>query len=259
MSKEQLKKPARTKSTLTFILIALLLAVTARDTGFEFGRLINGIPEMGKLLTKMWPPDWAYFSYITEPILDTIRMAILGATFGALLAIPFSLMCASNVTKNKWILLPSRFLMNLNRAFPDLLMAAIFVAIVGLGPLAGIIALTLFSLGIVSKLMYESIEAIDPGPLEAMTAVGANKLQWIFFGVVPQVLPQYAAYSIYVFEINVRFAAILGVVGAGGIGMFYERTLSFFQYDRVSSIIIYTLIVVLIIDYVSTKVREKLI
>ena len=107
--------------------------------------------------------------------------------------------------------------------------------------------------------MYESIEAIDPGPLEAMTAVGANKLQWIFYGVVPQVLAQFAAYSIYVFEINVRFAAILGVVGAGGIGMYYERTLGFFQYDRVSSIIIFTLIVVLIIDFISTKIREKLI
>lgn len=259
MSKEQLKKPARTKSTLTLVLIALLVWATASTTGFNFIELFTGFDQMANLIGRMMPPDWAYFSYVTEPMLDTIRMAVLGATFGAILSIPFALMCARNVTKAKWILLPSRFLMSINRAFPDLLMAALFVAIFGLGPLPGVLALILFSLGIVSKLTYESIEAIDPGPLEAMTAVGANKLQWIAFGVVPQVLPSFAAYSIYVFEINVRFAAILGIVGAGGIGEFYDRTLGFFQYTKTSAIIVYTLIVVLLIDYVSTKVREKLL
>ncbi|RLQ94085.1 phosphonate ABC transporter, permease protein PhnE [Falsibacillus albus] len=259
MTQDQLKKPARTKFWTTVILLIVLFWVSAKSTDATFSELFDGLPQIGILLAKMFPPDWSYFSYVIDPMLETIRMALLGATFGAILAIPVALLSASNVFESSWIVLPSRFILNLIRTVPDLLLAAIFVAIFGLGPLPGIWALTIFSLGIIAKLTYESIEAIDRGPLEAMTAVGANKLQWIFFGVIPQVLPQFLSYSIYTFEINVRAAAVLGLVGAGGIGIYYERTLGFFQYDRVASIIIFTLVVVLLIDYISTKIREKLI
>lgn len=106
-----------------------------------------------------------------------------------------------------------------------------------------------------AKLLYESI---DPGPLEAMTAVGANKVQWIVYGVIPQVKAHFVSYVLYTFEVNVRAAAVLGLVGAGGIGLYYDRTLGFLQYQQTASIIIYTLVVVLVIDYVSTLLREKL-
>lgn len=115
-----------------------------------------------------------------------------------------------------------------------------------------------FSIGLVAKLLYESIESIDPGPLEAMTAVGANKVQWIVYGVIPQVKAHFVSYVLYTFEVNVRAAAVLGLVGAGGIGLYYDRTLGFLQYQQTASIIIYTLVVVLVIDYVSTLLREKL-
>ncbi|WP_433745634.1 phosphonate ABC transporter, permease protein PhnE [Falsibacillus pallidus] len=259
MTQDQLKKPARTKFWMTVVLMVVLFWVSAKSTDATFSELFEGLPQIGVLLAKMFPPDWAYFSYVVDPMLETIRMALLGATFGAIIAIPLALLSASNVFESNWIVQPFRFILNLIRTIPDLLLAAIFVAIFGLGPLPGIWALTIFSLGIIAKLTYESIEAIDRGPLEAMTAVGANKIQWIFFGVIPQVLPQFLSYSIYTFEINVRAAAVLGLVGAGGIGIFYERTLGFFQYDRVASIIIFTLVVVLLIDYISTKIREKLI
>ncbi len=129
----------------------------------------------------------------------------------------------------------------------------------GIGEIPGILAISVFSFGIIAKLFYEAIEAIDPGPLEAMTAVGANKIQWIFFGVIPQVLAHYMSFFLYSFEINIRAAAILGYVGAGGIGLFLNNALGFFQYDRVLSIIIYTFIVVLIVDAISNKIREKLL
>ena len=119
--------------------------------------------------------------------------------------------------------------------------------------------MSIFSIGLVAKLTYEAIESIDPGPLEAMTAVGANKMQWIFFGVIPQILAHYTSYVLYTFEVNVRAAAVLGLVGAGGIGLYYDRTLGFLEYDKTSTIIIYTLVVVLFIDYISMKLREKLI
>lgn len=149
-------------------------------------------------------------------------------------------------------------ILNFIRTIPDLLLAAIFVAIFGIGPLPGILALTFFSIGLVAKLLYESIESIDPGPLEAMTAVGANKVQWIVYGVIPQVKAHFVSYVLYTFEVNVRAAAVLGLVGAGGIGLYYDRTLGFLQYKQTASIIIYTLIVVLLIDYISTLLREKL-
>jgi phosphonate transport system permease protein len=138
-------------------------------------------------------------------------------------------------------------------------MASIFVAIFGLGALPGMLALSVFSIGLIAKLLYEAIESIDPGPLEAMTAVGANKLQWIFFGVIPQITAHFTSYVLYTFEVNIRAAAILGLVGAGGIGEYYDKTLGFLEYDKTASIIIMTLLIVLIIDYVSTKLREKLL
>ncbi|UUZ87082.1 phosphonate ABC transporter, permease protein PhnE [Paenibacillus sp. P26] len=196
---------------------------------------------------------------IWRPMMQTIQMAVLGTTFGAIIAVPVALFAAGNVTKSVFLYYPARFILNLIRTIPDLLFAAVFVAIFGLGPVAGVLALTFFSFGLISKLLYESIEAIDPGPLEAMTAVGASKLQWIHFGVIPQVMAQFMAYLLYTFEVNVRAAAVLGLVGAGGIGLFLDRTLNQLRYDRASTIIIATLIIVLIIDYASTKIRERLL
>ncbi|TYR78873.1 phosphonate ABC transporter, permease protein PhnE [Priestia megaterium] len=251
--------PSKMKTYFTIILVILLLWGSAIQTDATIGELFIGLPNMNDLLIQMIPPNWAYFDNITSAMLETIRMAVLGTTFGAIIAIPIALFSASNVVKNSWIVYPARFILNLIRTVPDLLLAAIFVSIFGLGPLPGILALTVFSIGLVAKLTYESIEAIDPGPLEAMTSVGANKIQWIFFGVAPQVMAHYISYVLYTFEVNVRAAAVLGLVGAGGIGHYYDHTLGFLEYDKTSSIIVYTLVIVLIIDYISNKLREKLL
>lgn len=253
------KPPAKTKHILTGIVIAVIIWASAIKTETSITELVIGIPNMWDLLKQMVPPDWEYFDNITKAMLETIRMAILGTTFGSIIAIPIAVLCASNIVKSSFLYHPVRFILNLIRTIPDLLLAAIFVAIFGLGSLPGIMALTIFSIGLVAKLTYEAIEAIDPGPLEAMTAVGANKVQWIFFGVIPQVIAHYTSYVLYTFEVNVRAAAVLGLVGAGGIGLFYDRTLGFLEYDKTSTIIIYTLVVVLVIDYISTKLREKLL
>lgn len=137
--------------------------------------------------------------------------------------------------------------------------AGIFVSVFGLGPVAGILAITFFSCGVIAKLTYESIESIDPGSLEAMTAVDANKLQWIHFGMIPQMIAYYITFFLYAFELNIRAAAVLGLVGAGGIGLFLHRSLNMLRYDRAATINIATLVIVIAIDYVSTKIREKLL
>lgn len=257
-SKSIPKPPSKLKHMLTFILFILLLWGSSIQVDASFSKLVVGFPNIMDLLKEMVPPDWSYFQVITTAMLDTIRMAIIGTTLGAILAIPLALFAASNVFTSTFLYSPARLILNFIRTIPDLLLAAIFVAIFGIGPLPGILALTFFSIGLVAKLLYESIESIDPGPLEAMTAVGANKVQWIVYGVIPQVKAHFVSYVLYTFEVDVRAAAVLGLVGAGGIGLYYDRTLGFLQYQQTASIIIYTLVVVLVIDYVSTLLREKL-
>lgn len=257
-SKSIPKPPSKLKHMLTFILFILLLWGSSIQVDASFSKLVVGFPNIMDLLKEMVPPDWSYFQVITTAMLDTIRMAIIGTTLGAILAIPLALFAASNVFTSTFLYSPARLILNFIRTIPDLLLAAIFVAIFGIGPLPGILALTFFSIGLVAKLLYESIESIAPGPLEAMTAVGANKVQWIVYGVIPQVKAHFVSYVLYTFEVNVRAAAVLGLVGAGGIGLYYDRTLGFLQYQQTASIIIYTLVVVLVIDYVSTLLREKL-
>lgn len=260
LTKQEIPKaPTKIKHYLTAALIVLLIGWSAYQTESSFIDFVEGFPNMFDLLVQMYPPSWSYFDDIVPAMLDTFRMAVIGTTMGALLAVPFALLCASNIASSNWIYYPFRFILNLIRTIPELLLAAIFVAIFGLGPLPGIFALAVFSMGIIAKLTYEAMESIDKGPLEAMTAVGANKIQWIVYSVVPQVSPYFVSYVLYTFEINIRAAAILGLVGAGGIGEYYDKTLGFLEYDKVSTIIIFTLMVVLLIDHISTKLREKLL
>lgn len=254
---QDLKPPAKTKKILTLIIILIIIFSSGYETGADFSKLITGLPQMGILIVEMFPPDWKYISVIMDPLKETIRMAILGTTIGGIIAIPLALFAASNITKTHFLHYPSRFVLNLIRTIPDLLFASIFVAIFGIGPVAGVMALAGFAIGIIAKLAYEALETIDDGPLEAMTAVGANKIQWIYYAVLPQILPQFVSYFLYTLEINVRAASVLGLVGAGGIGLYLNRTLDLFRYDQTSVIIIATLLAVIIIDGLSTLLREK--
>lgn len=253
-----LKKPSKIKHLFTAILLLILFYASSYNTEAYIEDLIIGLPNMSSILIDMGSPNWGYFKVIAEPMLETIRMALIGTLFGAILSLPISLLSATNVF-SKWVTTPARFVLNIIRAIPELLLAALFVAIFGIGMIPGIFAITLFSMGIISKLAYEAIETIDPGPLEAMTAVGSKKLVWIRFAVIPQVLASFMSYVLYTFEINVRAAAILGMVGAGGIGLYYDKVMGFLEYDKLSSIVLFTLIVVIIIDWVSTKLRERLV
>lgn len=255
---EMLNHKMSFKTAMTTILVLFLVFWSVLYTGFSFSDLIYGLPQIGTLFTQMFPPDWSYLEQILNPMLDTIRMAIVGTFIGSIIAVPIALLCAKNISRSKWIAMPARFILNIVRTIPDLLLAAIFVAVFGIGQIPGVLAVIVLTISIVAKLLYEVLEAIEPGPLEAMTTVGANKTKWIIFGVVPQALASYVSYVLFAFEINIRAAAVLGLVGAGGIGLFYDQTLGLFQYDRTAMIILFTLVIVVIIDYISSKVREQL-
>lgn len=255
--------PKQLKKNLSRMLWTALFLVTivgaAWHTESDPRQLATGWPNMWRLLSQFLTPDWIYMKKVLPAVYETIRMAIVGTTVGAIIAIPISLLAARNVTKNRFFVFLSRTFMNLIRTIPELLFAAIFVAIVGIGAVAGILAIIFFSFAIIAKLTSESLETIDSGPLEAMTAVGASPFTWIRYAVMPQILPAFISYTLYVFEINVRTAAVLGLVGAGGIGVPLNTALAFLQYDRAASIILLIFLVVLLIEALSGTLRRRLI
>lgn len=243
-----------------FWLVVFLICLIGSSiiTGVNLDLLVSNISQFFELLKQMANPDWGYSRYIIQPLLETIQMAVIGTSLGTLIALPFSFIAARTVIKNKYVTSVIRFFLNLMRTLPDLLLAALFVAIVGIGPVAGVATLTVFSFAMISKLFYETIETIDFGPIDALTTSGANKMQVIVFAIVPQVINQFISYFLYTFEINVRASTILGYLGAGGIGVFLQRSLSSFRYDQTAVIIIAIFVVVLIIDTLSNVLREKL-
>jgi phosphonate ABC transporter permease subunit PhnE len=247
------------KIYLIALFLIVLLVGSAYETDATFTKLIEGTPQITGFIAEMFPPDWGFFGTMWKPMAETIQMSILGTLIGALFAYPMALLAARNVTSAPWLSRPARFIMNLIRTIPDLLYAALFAVLVGFGPTAGTLALIFFTFGILSKLSYESTEAIDPGPMEAMNAVGANKLKLIRYGVLPQVAPTYLAHLLYTFEVSIRASAILGLVGAGGIGLLLRNVLDLFRYDQACSIVLYTLVIVVLIDTVSTRLRRQLL
>jgi phosphonate transport system permease protein len=219
----------------------------------------EGLPSFYKLMGDLFPPNWAVLPVLVQPAVQTLQMALVGTTQGALLSVPLILLASRNVTRQAWLYYSARWILNLLRTVPELLYAAILVAVVGIGPFAGILALTVFSVAIIAKLTSESLEAIDPGPMEALEAAGANRLKMVRYAVVPQIMPSYLSYTLFVFEINVRVSFVLGLVGAGGIGQLLLTALSLFRYQSAMVIILVTLAAVVTIDAISVRIRQAIV
>lgn len=254
--------PVKTKITLTIIILAVvsLYMLAAIVTEAYPDRVIKGFPHIFNFVVDdLFPPNWSYYPVVTRRLLETWNIALLSTTLAIIFCLPISFVAARNINRLQPVYHTVRFILNVLRTIPDLILAVIFVTIVGLGALAGVYALFLFSLGILVKLISETVEAIDPGPLEAIRATGGNIIQIIWFGAIPQILPQYVSYSLYVLEINVRASIVLGFVGAGGVGLIMKQQLSLFRYDNVSTIIFLTFVGVSIIDIASTNFRKRLV
>jgi len=254
--------PRKTKIQVSVIFVLVLamylfsMNVTASQTT---GGFTNALANMGNVIKKFFPPNLSILPTIWEPMATTIQMAVIATTVAALLTIPLSLLSARNITTIKPLYYVTRISLNILRTIPDLVLAVIFVGLFGVGVFPGILALIIFSLGILAKLFGETVEAVDMDPLEAMRASGANIFQVIYYGLVPQVLPQFTSFVLYVFEINIRASVVLGLVGAGGIGLTLDRELNFYNYPNAMAIIILIFVVVIVIEYISTKIREALI
>lgn len=220
--------------------------------------LFTDARNMAIFITDFLKPDFYDIGEFVSKMLETVQMAVWGTFLSILFGIPFALLSSNNIAPF-WIVQPARRLMDAARAINELVFAILFVAAVGLGPLAGVMALFIHNLGIISKLFSEAVEAIDKRPVEGVRTTGAGYMHEIIFGVIPQVLPLWTSLSLYRFETNVRSATVLGIVGAGGIGYTFYESFRAFQYARSSAIIIVIVIAVSLIDVLSSQLRKHLI
>lgn len=234
----------------------------------------NGIPYTGikdtageftvAIFRGLFHPDWGYVYLpdgedLLRGLLDTLAIAFLGTFVTAVLTVPFAFWAATNMSGFKVVSGSGKFVLSVIRVFPEIVMAILFIKAVGPGAFAGVLALGLHSIGMLGKLFAEAIENMDLGPTEALTASGANRIQTLWFAVLPQVLPEFASFTLYRFEINVRSAAILGIIGAGGIGTPLIFALNARGWDRVGIILLGIIVMVTVIDIISGYIRKKLV
>ena len=257
------RKPPRSLALpvglMAFVAITWAALSDQFGIGFDLAAIIRDLGRGEEILRELLSPNWAFVPRTVEPMLETFRIAVLGATIGCLLALPISFLASRVTAGNRVVLAFTRGLLSIVRAIPDILWALLFVAAVSIGALPGILALVVFNIGVVVKLLSETIDGVDPGPIEAARASGANSVQAIRWAVLPQVLPNYVAYSLYAFELNIRASTVLGIVGAGGIGNLLFREYRFFNWSNVSVIVVELFVFVFLIEVVSIVLRRRLV
>lgn len=251
---------ARPRSRTPLIAAVLLAVVWAsiQLTGFDIGIIIRRGHQFTYILARIFHPNFAYFGKVIGPLLDTIKMSILGSVLGATLALPFAVVASTNINKSALAVSLCRFLLNIIRTLPTLVIAKFAALIFGLGTFAGTVAITVFTFGVVSKMMYEAIETIDMGAFEAMESAGGDKFQSFRTACFPQILPTYLSYCLYSLEMNIRAAAILGYVGAGGLGLLINERIGWRDYEGLGMVLLALFVVVFIIENTSQYLRRKL-
>ena len=248
----------RSRTPLILLLFTVVVIISIRATGFDLSIIISRAKQLTVILSKIFSPNFNYFPKVISPLIETIQMSIVGTIVGSLIGLPLAILASSNINKNKPILLVCRFILSVLRSIPTLIYAYIFALIFSLGSLAGTVAIAVFTIGIVAKMLYESIETIDMGPYEAMQSFGASTLQSFWAACMPQILPTYLADCLYCFEINVRASSILGYVGAGGLGILIRERTGLRAYSDLGMILITLFVVVWLIDMINDYLRSKL-
>ena len=220
-------------------------------------RLLRGVGNLGDFLARAFPPDTGGLDAVAWAMLETLNIAIVGVSVGVVLSLPFALLAASNTAPHPLIRTATRLLIATMRTIPDLVWALIFVVAVGLGPLAGMLAIVLDTIGFAARFFAERIEEVRPGPGEALTSTGAGRLSVIGGAILPETFASMTATSLYSVEKAIRSAVTLGLVGAGGIGVELAASMRLFQYDRALMIILLILVVVIAFEQISAAVRRR--
>ena len=240
------------------IVAAIVASVRTIEIIPEF--LVDAPEQVIDLVTRMWPPDWNHYpDSVHAALMETIHIASLGTLLSLLLALPVGVLAAHNLVPSTPINLAAKLVLVSSRSVNSLVWALLFVGIFGPGALAGTLAIAFRSIGFVGKLFGEALEEAQKGPIEALTAAGAPWASRMTFGYWPQVRPAFWSIALFRWDINVRESAVLGIVGAGGIGMALDAALNLFQWDRVAVILLSIFAVVIIAELVVTQLRKRII
>ena len=254
--------PAARKASLARLIaqgaILALLIWSWQGADMRPWALVTDAGNMLQFAADFFPPNFHEWEYYLTEIVVTFQIAVWGTALAVVFAVPFGLLCASNIAP-WWIYQPCRRLMDALRSTNEMVFAMLFVVAVGLGPFAGVLALFLHTTGTLAKLFSEAVEAIDRQPVEGIRATGASVLEEILYGVIPQVMPLWISYTLYRFEANVRSATVVGMVGAGGIGVVLWEVIRAFKFDQTCAVILMIIVVVSLVDLASSRLRKLFI
>jgi phosphonate transport system permease protein len=240
------------------IIIAVLVSIRRVNIIWEF--LWDAPEQMSDLISRMWPIDFAYYpDSVHGALMETFHIATLGTLFTMVLGLPLAVLAANNITPYRVVNLFAKFWLVATRSVNSLVWALLFVAVFGPGPLAGMVAIAFRSIGFVGKLLGEALESVAPGPIEALKAAGASRFQQLWYGYWPAIRPAFWSIILLRWDINVRESAVLGLVGAGGLGMILNAAIDLFEWERVAMILLTIFIVVVVVEIVITRFRRTLI
>jgi phosphonate transport system permease protein len=255
------KRSWRTTARVTVYVVLALAALAWSFSGLEVSvaRIAKGLPQAGAIVGAMFgPPNWSYAPKVLTGLRESLQIAALGTAIAALLALPFGLLAARNLSRLYALPFAGKALLNMIRTFPELVLALVFIKALGPGAFAGVLAVGFHSIGMIGKLYAERIETVDRAALEALAASGASPLDVFRYGIVPEVLPDFLSFALYRFDLNVRAATVLGLVGAGGIGTLLQFQILASDWPSVGAILIGVIVTVGLVDLVSAKLRARL-
>ncbi len=238
--------------------VIAMLAASWQGADMRPFDLVRDSGNMAKYAADFFPPNFSHWRFYLQEMLVTLQIALWGTALAVVFAIPLGLLSSANIAP-AWVRQPIRRVMDAARAINEMVFAMLFIVAVGLGPFAGVLALFVHTTGVLAKLFSEAVESIDSQPVEGIRATGANALEEIVYGVIPQVLPLWISYSLYRFESNVRSASVVGMVGAGGIGVILWEIIRGFQYAETCAVMIIIVVTVTAIDLVSARIRKALV
>jgi phosphonate transport system permease protein len=233
------------------------------DVGFEgvgasLADLIDGIPAMGRILGEMFPPDISRVSSVAQALLETLHMAVAGCTLGVLFALPVGVLASRSHSPHPLVYRFTRAVVSLLRTIPDLIWAIFFVISVGLGPFAGVLTLMVETIGFCGRFFAEAIEEIDENPVKALKSLGAGRVAVLMTAVFPAAMPSFVASSLYSLEKAVRHSVVLGLVGAGGIGVELKVAMDMFRYAEAATIIGMIFLLVMLVEQIGSAIRQRI-
>ena len=238
--------------------LLLLLAGSWKGADMRPLELIRDSGNMAQYASEFFPPNFADWKMYVEEMVITLQIAVWGTALALVSAVPLGLLASSNISP-WWVHQPVRRVLDSFRAINEMVFAMLFVVAVGLGPFAGVLALWVHTTGTLAKLFSEAVEAIDPQPVEGIRSTGASALHEIVYGVIPQVMPLWISYTLYRFEANVRSASVVGMVGAGGIGVVLWEIIRGFRYAETAAVMIIIIVTVSVIDLISARIRKQMV